>query len=49
LAIAADGERFVSGGNDKIVKLWTYDEGLQTHKGVGHSGHITRVAIAPNQ
>ena len=49
LAISADGESFVSGGEDKIVKMWSYDEGLQHYKGVGHSGHITKIGIAPNQ
>jgi cilia- and flagella-associated protein 52 len=49
LAISADGESFVSGGEDKIVKMWSYDEGLQHYKGVGHSGHITNIGIAPNQ
>ena len=49
LAISADGEIFVSGGEDKIVKMWSYDEGLQHYKGVGHSGHITNIGIAPNQ
>lgn len=49
LAITEQGEHFVSGGEDKIVKLWDYDEGLCYYRGVGHSGGITKVAIAPNQ
>lgn len=28
LDISPDGERFVSGGNDQLVKLWKYQEGL---------------------
>ena len=49
LAITEAGEHFVSGGEDKIVKLWDYDEGLCYYRGVGHSGGITKIAIAPNQ
>jgi len=28
LAITKEGEHFISGGEDKIVKLWGYDEGI---------------------
>jgi WD40 repeat protein len=49
LAITAEGEHFVSGGEDKVVKLWSYDEGMIAYKGIGHSGHISKVCIAPNQ
>lgn len=36
-----------SGGNDRLVKVWDYNEGEVTHVGVGHSGNITRVRISP--
>lgn len=49
LDIAADGERFVSGGADKVVKLYSYDEGKCYFRGVGHSGTITKVHISPDQ
>lgn len=49
LAITKEGEHFISGGEDKLVKLWGYDEGLLYYKGVGHSGGITRIAISPDQ
>lgn len=49
LAITKEGEHFVSGGEDKLVKLWGYDEGLQYYRGTGHSGGITRIMIAPDQ
>ena len=29
-------------------QVWRYDEGEVTHVGVGHSGDITRVKVAPN-
>lgn len=47
--IAADGETFVSVGGDRIVRLWAYDEGRCLGLGLGHSGTIAKVAIAPNQ
>ena len=49
LAITAEGEHFVSGGQDKVVRLWGYDEGISHFCGNGHSGAITKIAIAPNQ
>jgi WD40 repeat protein len=43
LAILNEGEHYVSGGEDKVVKIWDYDEGIQYYKGVGHSGAISKV------
>jgi len=40
-----EGEHFASGGEDKVVKLWGYDEGLCNYVGVGHSGAITKVSF----
>lgn len=40
-----EGEHFVSGGEDKLVKLWGYDEGICYYVGTGHSGAITRVIL----
>lgn len=48
LDIAADGSFFVSGGADRIVKLWGYDEGSCIQIGLGHSCNITKVKIAPD-
>ncbi|KAJ8945338.1 hypothetical protein NQ318_009733 [Aromia moschata] len=41
LDISPDGDLFVSGGNDQVVKLWKYQEGITTHVGVGHAGVVT--------
>ena len=43
LAISKEGEHFVSGGEDKKLKVWNYDEGICYHSGVGHSGSISKV------
>lgn len=50
LAIMQEGEHFISGGEDKVVRLWDYDEGISYYSGVGHSGGITkvRIQIIPN-
>ena len=44
-----EGEHFVSGGEDKMVKIWSYDEGLCYFVGAGHSGAITKITISPDQ
>mmetsp|Transcript_42589 Transcript_42589/g.99981 ORF Transcript_42589/g.99981 Transcript_42589/m.99981 type:complete len:612 (+) Transcript_42589:132-1967(+) len=49
LDIAGSGEFFVSGGGDKVVKLWHYDEGQTQAIGIGHSGAITKVVVSPDQ
>jgi WD40 repeat protein len=47
LDITPDGEGFVSGGVDREVKLWNYDEGHCYFVGLGHSGPITKVIDPP--
>ena len=49
LAITREGEHFVTGGEDKLIKLWDYDEGLSHYVGQGHSGVISNIALAPDQ
>jgi len=49
LDICADGRFFVSGGGDKTVKLWHYDEGSQYYEGQGHSGAIIKAVITPDE
>ena len=44
LAIMQAGEHFISAGEDKVVKLWDYDEGISYYQGIGHSGHVTKVS-----
>ena len=40
-----NGDHFVSGGGDKLVKLWGYDDGMCYYNGLGHSGSIVKVLI----
>jgi len=46
--IVGDGEIFVSGSVDRLVKLWHYDEGEVIAEGAGHSGDISAVRISPD-
>jgi len=46
--ITADQQMFVTGGEEKLIKLWRYREGDCTHVGRGHSANITRIRIAPD-
>ena len=44
-----EGEHFVSAGEDKVVRLWDYDEGISYFSGIGHSGAVTKVSKATIQ
>jgi len=45
----ANGEFYLTGSDDKLLKLWHYDEGLTVAKGKGHSGAINCAAMSPDQ
>jgi len=49
LSMSNSGSHYVSGGEERLVKLWDYDEGVCKGIGVGHSGAITCAAISPDQ
>ena len=44
IAMYTQGEHFISSGNDKVIKVWDYDEGINYYKGIGHSGDVTKVS-----
>lgn len=46
--ISQDGKHFVTGGDDKLVKVWDYMEGAVTHIGIAHGGSITSIKICSN-
>jgi len=45
----SNGEWFVSGGADRSVKVWHYDDGITTGVGWGHSGKVHSVRISPDE
>ena len=49
LHVNHDGRFFVSGGADKKVNLWNYDEGSKYYVGEGHSGSVCKVRISPDE
>lgn len=49
LAISKEGEHFISGGEDAVVKVWSYDEGCVLYEGIGHAGAITKLVLSPDQ
>ena len=49
LAVTSDGNALISAGGDKLLKLWSYDEGTLKGVGHGHSGSISAVAVSPDQ
>ncbi|OAF71033.1 WD repeat-containing protein 16 [Intoshia linei] len=46
--ICSNGKFFVSGGDDKILKVWDYEEGIMTHYGELHGASITKLKISPD-
>ena len=48
LDISPDGELFVTGGDDKLLKAFSYRECELLFTGVGHAGTIEAVRICPN-
>ena len=48
VAVDAGGGCIVTGGADKLVRLWAYDEGCCTAVGVAHSGCVTAAQVTPD-
>ncbi|XP_023314400.1 cilia- and flagella-associated protein 52-like [Trichogramma pretiosum] len=46
--VSPDGEYFVTGGNDSVVKLWHYHNGEITHIGMGHAAIVTAARFSPD-
>lgn len=45
--ITSDGMKYVTGGDDLLLKVSSYNEGVVTHVGIGHSGPINKLKICP--
>ncbi|MEG4248632.1 serine/threonine-protein kinase [Microcoleus sp. Pol10D4] len=48
MAISPDGQLLVSGGDDRIVKVWNINEGEEIYTLIGHSASVISVAISPD-
>lgn len=48
LDISSDGQYFVTGSNDCIVKIWDYHMANTTHIGMGHAAIITACKFSPD-
>jgi cilia- and flagella-associated protein 52 len=48
LDVEPQGEFFVSGGEDRLVKIWHYDDGIAAAVGRGHSGGVRAVKLSPD-
>ncbi len=46
--IDPSGEFYVTGSDDKLLKIWHYDEGLAVAVGKGHSGNINAISMSPD-
>ncbi len=49
LDIQSDGILFISGGADRTVRVWNYDDGLTIAIGKCHSGTVNSIAISPDR
>ena len=47
--ISPDGTIFVTGGDDRLVKVWDFESGDIIAVGKGHCGAIKKAVFAPNQ
>lgn len=48
LVITHSGEHMISGGDDKLLKIWDYDYGQLLYKGYGHSLGINKAVVSPS-
>ncbi|XP_073334856.1 cilia- and flagella-associated protein 52 [Pagrus major] len=46
--ISQDGKHFVTGGDDKLLKVWDYTGGEVTHIGIAHGSSITSIRLCSN-
>ncbi|KAH0789582.1 cilia- and flagella-associated protein [Histomonas meleagridis] len=49
VCISPDGTLFVTGGDDKLVKVWDFQTGELAYVGKGHCGNIRNAIFSPDQ
>ncbi|HEV3310716.1 MAG TPA: NB-ARC domain-containing protein, partial [Chloroflexota bacterium] len=48
LALSPDGQRIVSGSDDRTVAVWDLESGTRIHQLSGHQGLVTSLAVSPD-
>src|SRR5262249_60551440 len=48
VAFAPDGRHLLSGGEDKVVRLWDAETGKELRNYTGHTAAVTCVAFSPD-
>jgi WD40 repeat protein len=48
VAFSPDGKFFISGSDDKTIRLWEVDTGKQVNVFQGHTNYVTSVAFSPD-
>lgn len=49
ICLSPDGKEFVTAGDDKLVKVWDFQEGELIAVGKGHCGNIKNAIYSPDQ
>jgi WD40 repeat protein len=48
LAFAPGGQRAITGGGDRVIRLWDLENGRELHRYEGHSREVHSVAFSPD-
>jgi WD40 repeat protein len=48
ISLSSDGAWYATSSNDKLIKVWNYDNGTCEAIGRGHSGQVTACAMTPD-
>lgn len=48
LAISSNGRHLLTAGNDKLIKLWSPEEGAFIREFTGHQHHVLSLAVTPD-
>jgi serine/threonine protein kinase/WD40 repeat protein len=48
-AISPDGKRVVTGGSDRIARVWDADTGKELTTLIGHNAEVTAAAVSPDR
>ena len=46
MALTPDGKRLLTGGDDKVLRLWDVNTGKEVHRFEGHTDSVVWIAIS---